>query len=78
MPRFTLYRSETAKISDATEQIRSVGARLIAARPGLALIETSDEIADQLQHSLNGWRISKEVTAKIAPPRPQIPPKNRM
>lgn len=74
MARFTLYCSDAAKITDATEAIRSTGARVIAAKPGLALIETTDAIAEQLRDMLSDWKVTKESTAKIPSPRPIIPP----
>lgn len=71
MPRFTLYRSESAPEQDATEQIQSVGARIIAERPGLALIETTDEGAEQLRGRLRNWKVTKEALARQNPPRPR-------
>ena len=76
MARFTLYRGSSAQISDATELIRSAGARVIAAKPGLALIETTDAVAEQLQESLHDWKVTREVTAKIPKLRPKLPPGN--
>ena len=74
MARFTLYRGESAQIADATELIRSAGARVIAAKPGLALIESTDAVADQLREVLHDWKVTREVTAKIPKPRPKLPP----
>lgn len=74
MARFTLYCGDAAKTTDATEAIRSAGARVIAAKPGLALIETTDAIAEQLREVLSDWKVTKESTAKIPSPRPTIPP----
>ena len=76
MARFTLDRGESAHISDATELIRSVGARVIAAKPRLALIESTDFVADQLREVLRDWRVTREVTAKIPKPRPKLPRRN--
>lgn len=73
MARFTLYRGISAKIDDATEAIRSSGARVISAKPGLALIETTDDVADQLREILCDWKVTKEVMAKIPSPRPKLP-----
>lgn len=73
MPRFTLYRDESAPERDATEQILLTGAKVIAARPGLALIEATEEIADTLRSRLKHWRVTKETRAKQSPPRPKIP-----
>lgn len=68
MPRFTLYRREGAAIDDAAEHLRSAGVRVIASRPGLALVEGSDDQATKLRNLLSGWIITEEVRA--APPRP--------
>ncbi len=74
MARFTLYCGDAAKITDATEAIRSAGARVIAAKPGLALIEATDAIAEKLREQLSDWKVTKESTAKIPSPRPMLPP----
>lgn len=60
---------------DATEHIRSAGARVIASKPGLALIETTDEIAGKIGEKLKDWRISSEKKAALNPPRPKMPGK---
>jgi hypothetical protein len=73
MARFTLYRGQSAPIMDATELIRSLGAKVIASKPGLALIESSDEVADKLRATLQDWKVAREVTAKIPNPRPPMP-----
>lgn len=74
MPRFTLYRGDEAPVSDPAEQIRAVEAKVIASRPGLALIETTDQAASQLGKELKGWKITRETLAKIpGPRRPQVP-----
>lgn len=72
MPRYTLYRGESAPEQDATEQIRSVGAHVIAARPGLALIEATEEVAAQLRARLKNWRVTIESHASQSPPRPKV------
>lgn len=72
MPRFTLYRGESSPEHDATEHIRSVGAQVIVARPGLVLIEATDEVAERLRGRLKSWRVTKEIQAKQNPPRPKI------
>ena len=74
MPRFTLYCGESAPVTDATEQVRSAGARMIAARPGLALIEATEQAAQQLRRTLPDWKITEETTARIPKPRPKMPP----
>lgn len=71
MPRFTLY-CESAPEEDATEQIRSAGAQILATRPGLALIEATDEVAERLRRRLNNWRVTKETHANQNPPHPKI------
>ena len=58
MARFTLYCGDAAKTTDATEAIRSASARVIAAKPGLALIETTDAIAEQLREVLSDWGVA--------------------
>ena len=73
MARYTLYRGDSAPIEDATEHILSAGAKVIASRPGLALIESTDAVAEHLHTVLKDWRISPEVTAKIPKPRPKMP-----
>jgi len=73
MARYTLYRGESAPVEDATEHIASAGAKLIASRPGLALIESTDAVAEHLRTVLKDWRISLEVTAKTPKPRPKMP-----
>ena len=74
MARFTLYRGEEAPVADPAEQIRAVEAKVIASRPGLALIETTDQAASQLGEKLKGWKITKETLAKIpGPRRPRVP-----
>lgn len=73
MARFTLYRSTAGPTDDITEVIRTAGARVIAARPGLALIEASDAVAEVLRRSLSDWIVTKEVSAKIPRPRPDLP-----
>jgi hypothetical protein len=72
MPRFTLYRGEAAPEQDATDEIRSAGAQVIAARPGLALIEATEEMAESLRTRLKDWRVTKESHAKQNPPRPKV------
>ena len=72
MPRFTLYRTESSPVTDATEQVRSVGARVITARPGLALIEATEQAAQTLRANLPDWRVSAEVAATIPRPRPNL------
>ncbi len=72
MARFTLYRSDAAQTSDVTETIRATGARVIASKPGLALIETTDAVAAQLREALRDWKVTKEVTAKIPDVRPKV------
>ncbi len=74
MARYTLYRGDEAPIEDASELIRSVGAELIASRPGLALIEATEPMIEHLQKALVDWRISPEATAKSPKPRPKMPP----
>ena len=74
MARFTLYRSGAAEVADVTETIRAAGARVIAAKPGLALIETTDAVAAQLREVLTDWKVTKEVSAKIPKVRPKLPP----
>lgn len=76
MARYTLYRGDSAPIADATELILSAGAKLVASRPGLALIESTDAIAEQLRSVLKDWRITLEVTAKTPNPRPKMPRKD--
>ncbi len=75
MARYTLYRGDSAPIEDATEHILSAGAKVIVSRPGLALIESTDAVAEHLRSILKDWRISPEVSAKIPKPRPKIPRK---
>jgi|GEM_PF-5605654 len=72
--RYTLCRGESAPIDDATELIHSAGAKLIASRPGLALIETTEEVAEHLRSVLLNWRVTNEATAKLPKPRPRILP----
>lgn len=72
MPRFTLYCGEAAPEQDATEQIRSEGAEVLAARPGLALIEATEEVAERLRARLKDWRVTRESHANQNPPRPNI------
>jgi hypothetical protein len=76
MARFTLYRGAAAQIADATDLIRSAGARVIAAKPGLALIESTDAVAEQLRELLHDWKVTREVTAKIPKVRPKLPRRN--
>lgn len=71
MTRYTLYRGEAAPIEDATEHVLSAGAKVIASRPGLALIESTEDVAEHLRTVLKDWRISREVTAKKPTPRPK-------
>ena len=73
MPRYTLYRGDSAAHADATEHIRSTGARVIASRPGLALIKATDTVAEQLRDSLPDWRVTKEIKAAIPTPRTKMP-----
>lgn len=69
MGRFTLYRSDADPTEDILEVVRTAGARVIAARPGLALIEASDAVAEQLRETLTDWIVSREVSAR--PPKPR-------
>lgn len=62
-------------MSDADDLLRSAGAKVIASRPGLVLIEASDSVADDLSKSLVGWRVTAERVAAIRPPRPRVPKK---
>lgn len=73
MARYTLYRGDSAPIEDATDLIKSAGAKLIASRPGLALIESTDAVAEHLRSVLHDWRVTREVTAKTPQPRPKMP-----
>lgn len=75
MARYTLYRSDSAQSADLTELLRAAGARVIASKPGLMLIEATDAIADQLRQVLYGWKITRETTARIPRPRPKLPPR---
>lgn len=77
MQRLTLYRGESAAQEDATEQIRSTGARIIAMRPGLALVEASEQAAAQLRTALPGWQISDEKKAQVPRPRPTLPKRSK-
>ena len=72
MARFTLYRSDAAQNTDVTETIRATGARVIASKPGLALIETTDAVAAQLREALRDWKVTKEVSAKVPIVRPKL------
>ena len=73
---FRFYRSDAAQITDATESIRAAGARVIAAKPGLALIETTDAVAAQLSDMLRDWKVTKEINSEIPKLRPKLPPTN--
>ena len=77
MPRFTIYRSDVKTPPDVTEQVRLAGGRVVAARPGLTLIEASDETVRQLRTKLPEWTISSEKTAKMPKPRPKLPPSRK-
>ena len=53
MPRYTIYRGDAGEDDvDVAEQVRSAGARVIAVKPGLALIDASDEAVDRLRKAL--------------------------
>ena len=70
MPRYTIYRGDAGHDDvDVAEQVRSAGARVIVVKPGLALIDASDEAVDRLRKALPEWRITEEHTAKIPRPR---------
>ena len=73
MARFTLYCGNAEKQFDVTETIRSAGARVITAKPGLALIETTDAVAEQLREVLSDWKVTREVAAKVPKVRPKLP-----
>jgi hypothetical protein len=75
MARFTLYLGESANVADVTDLLRSHVARVIASKPGLALIETTEAIAEQLRETFHDWRITPEVTSSIPKPRPKLPPR---
>lgn len=68
--RYTLYLSDNQSAkSDVTEQVRSAGARVIAIKPGLALIDASDRAVRRLRSTLPDWQITEEHKAKIPKPR---------
>ena len=70
MPRYTIYRGDAEHDSrDIAKEVRSAGARVIVVKPGLALIDASDEAVDRLRKALPEWRITAEHTAKIPKPR---------
>jgi hypothetical protein len=73
MPRYTLYRAgEKSGKRDITKKVTSAGARVIAARPDLALIDASDTVVEHLRSALPEWRITEEQTAKRPEPRPKV------
>ena len=74
MPRYTLYCGESATLADATEQVRAVGARVIKARPGLALIEATQQAVRLLRGNLPEWQITQETKARVPILRPKLPP----
>ena len=74
MSRYTLYRGDAAPMTDITETLRVFGARVIAARPGLALIDTTEAVAAQLREALGDWKVTKEVTADVPALRSKMPP----
>jgi hypothetical protein len=70
VPRYTIYRGGGGEDDvDVAEQVRSAGARVIAVKPGLALIDASDRAVARLRSALPEWRITEEHTAKIPKPR---------
>ena len=70
MPRYTIYRGDAEDDSrDVAEEVRSAGARVIVVKPGLALIDATDEAVARLRKALPEWRITEEHTAKIPKPR---------
>jgi hypothetical protein len=70
VPRFTIYRADAEHDErDVAEAARAAGARVIAVKPGLALIDASDRAVAKLRSALPEWRITEEHTAKIPKPR---------
>lgn len=79
MGRYTIYRGESAEEVDVAEKVQSVGGRVISARPGLALVETTDAGAARLRKVLKDWKVTRETQARKPTPHPviKLPPGNR-
>lgn len=73
MPRFTLYNSDSTGGDDVREKVQAAGGKVIAAQPGLALVDATEQVAVKLRKALPGWRITGETKANISPPRPKVP-----
>jgi hypothetical protein len=70
VPRYTLYRTDAEHDDrDVAEEVRSAGGRVIAVKPGLALIDASDRAVARLRTALPEWRITEEHTAKVPKPK---------
>ena len=69
-----MYRADAEHDDrDVAEEVRAAGARVIAVKPGLALIDASDRAVARLRSALPEWRITEERTAKLPKPRVKGP-----